>query len=138
VSASYSIRSSTRAGLWGLRALATNKRADVREVPALRDVSFTVPKGSVLGVIGRNGAGKSTLLRTVSGILAPKEGRIVVRGRISPLLSVGLWMHPDLSDRESVRLWFLAFGHSPDELGDLTKSIIDFAQLGEYVEFPFR
>jgi len=124
--------------LWGLRALATGQHREVREVPALRDVSFNVPKGSVLGVIGRNGAGKSTLLRTVSGILAPKEGRIVVRGRISPLLSVGLGMHPDLSGRENVRLGCLAFGHSPDELEDLTKSIIDFAQLGEYVEFPFR
>jgi teichoic acid transport system ATP-binding protein len=138
VSASYSVRASKRSGLWGLRALINGSGSDVREVPALRNVSFDVPKGSVLGVIGRNGAGKSTLLRTVSGILAPKEGRIVVRGRISPLLSVGLGMHPDLSGRENVRLGCLAFGHPPDQLEDLTESIIDFAQLGEYVEFPFK
>jgi ABC-type polysaccharide/polyol phosphate transport system ATPase subunit len=138
VSASYTIRGTHRAGLWGLRALVTRSQSDVREVPALRDVSFTVPKGSVLGVIGRNGAGKSTLLRTVSGILAPKEGRIVVRGRISPLLSVGLGMHPELSGRENIRLGCLAFGHPPEHMEELTESIIEFAQLGEYVEYPFK
>jgi len=138
VSASYRTRGTHRGGLWGLRALATRSHAEVREVPALRDVSFTVPKGSVLGVIGRNGAGKSTLLRTVSGILAPKEGRIVVRGRISPLLSVGLGMHPELTGRENVRLGCLAFGHPPEHVAELTESIIEFAQLGEYVEYPFK
>jgi len=138
VSASYRIRGTHQGGLWGLRALVTRSHAEVREVPALRDVSFNVPKGSVLGVIGRNGAGKSTLLRTVSGILAPKEGRIVVRGRISPLLSVGLGMHPELSGRENVRLGCLAFGHPPETVEQLSESIIDFAQLGEYLEYPFK
>jgi ABC-type polysaccharide/polyol phosphate transport system ATPase subunit len=138
VSASYRIRGTYRGGLWGLRALVTRSHAEVREVPALRDISFSVPKGTVLGVIGRNGAGKSTLLRTVSGILAPKEGRIVVRGRISPLLSVGLGMHPELSGRENVRLGCLAFGHPPEKVDELSESIIEFAQLGEYVEYPFK
>jgi ABC-type polysaccharide/polyol phosphate transport system ATPase subunit len=138
LSASYEVRTTNRAGLWGLRALVNRNGSDVREVPALRDVSFTVPKGSVLGVVGRNGAGKSTLLRTLAGILAPKAGRVIVRGRVSPLLSVGLGMHPDLSGRENVRLGCLAFGHPTEELEHLTESIIEFAQLGEYVDFPFK
>jgi ABC-type polysaccharide/polyol phosphate transport system ATPase subunit len=138
VYASYQTRGMARGGLWGLRALVTRSHAEVREVPALSDVSFTVPKGSVLGVIGRNGAGKSTLLRTIAGILAPKEGRIVVRGRISPLLSVGLGMHPELSGRENVRIGCLAFGHAADQVERLSESIIQFAQLGEYLDFPFK
>jgi ABC-type polysaccharide/polyol phosphate transport system ATPase subunit len=136
--ASYRIRTNKERGLWGLKALVQHSSGAVREVPALHDVSFDVPKGTVLGVIGRNGAGKSTLLRTISGILAPSKGRVIVRGRISPLLSVGLGMQPELSGRENIRLGALAFGHSAEDLPDLTQSIVEFAQLGEYVEYPFK
>lgn len=138
VSASYHLRVGRAAGWWGLRGLVSSDGAGRREVRALRDVTFSVPKGTVLGVIGRNGAGKSTLLRALSGILAPDEGRIIVRGRISPLLSVGLGMQGDLTGRENVRLGALAFGHDPLELPDLEASIIEFAQLGEYADFQFR
>jgi teichoic acid transport system ATP-binding protein len=138
LSASYYVRTGAAVGWWGLRRLVDGNGRSMREVPALRDVSFSVPEGSVLGVIGRNGAGKSTLLRTMAGILAPKSGHVVVRGRISPLLSVGLGMSPELSGRENIRLGALAFGHPPSELDRLSESIADFAQLGEYVDFPFR
>jgi ABC-2 type transport system ATP-binding protein/teichoic acid transport system ATP-binding protein len=140
VSASYHVRANHRAGWWGLRRLVDGNGSGNgrREVPALRDITFSVPKGSVLGVIGRNGAGKSTLLRILAGILAPRQGRVIVRGRISPLLSVGLGMQPELSGRENIRLGCLAFGHSADQLEDLTASIASFAQLGEYVDYPFR
>jgi ABC-type polysaccharide/polyol phosphate transport system ATPase subunit len=138
LSASYFVRASHRSGWWGLRGLVKRDASTLREVPALNDVSFSVPRGTVLGVVGRNGAGKSTLLRTLSGILAPRDGRVVVRGRISPLLSVGLGMHPELSGRENIRLGCLAFGHPTGELERLTDSIIEFAQLGEYVDFPFK
>ena len=115
VSASYRVRGTPARAACGACVPsppeATPRCARYRRCATSRS---TVPKGSVLGVIGRNGAGKSTLLRTVSGILAPKEGRVVVRGRISPLLSVGLGMHPELSGRENVRLGCLAFGHPPE------------------------
>ncbi|MEQ1785426.1 MAG: ABC transporter ATP-binding protein [Acidimicrobiales bacterium] len=137
LSASYHVRLGRSAGWWGLRGLF-GAEGGRREVPALRDVSFAVPKGTVLGVIGRNGAGKSTLLRALAGILAPEQGRIVVRGRISPLLSVGLGMQGDLTGRENIRLGALAFGHQASELPHLEASIAEFAQLGEYVDFPFR
>src|SRR4051794_2187155 len=85
VSASYEIRMGANS-LWaGVRALVGRQSTITREVQALRNVSFTVPRGTVLGVVGRNGAGKSTLLRMIAGILAPAEGRVIVRGRISPL-----------------------------------------------------
>jgi ABC-2 type transport system ATP-binding protein/teichoic acid transport system ATP-binding protein len=138
LSASYHVRMGRAAGWWGLRGVLGSGDAGRREVPALRDVTFSVPKGTVLGVIGRNGAGKSTLLRTLSGILAPSRGRVIVRGRISPLLSVGLGMQGNLTGRENIRLGALAFGHAASELPQLEESIADFAQLGEYVDFPFR
>jgi len=138
VSASYHLRVGRASGWFGLRGLLRSEGAGRREVRALRDVSFAVPKGTVLGIIGRNGAGKSTLLRTLAGILAPDEGRITVRGRISPLLSVGLGMQGDLTGRENIRLGALAFGHSPSELPDLEASITEFAELGEYVDYSFR
>lgn len=138
VSASYYLRVGRAAGWWGLRGLFGSDTAGRREVRALRDVSFAVPKGTVLGIIGRNGAGKSTLLRTISGILAPSEGRITVHGRISPLLSVGLGMQGDLTGRENIRLGALAHGHAAADLPTLEASIADFAQLGEYVDYPFR
>jgi ABC-2 type transport system ATP-binding protein/teichoic acid transport system ATP-binding protein len=138
VSASYYLRVGRAAGWWGLRGLLGSDEGGRREVRALQDVTFSVPKGTVLGIIGRNGAGKSTLLRTISGILAPREGRIVVRGRISPLLSVGLGMQADLTGRENIRLGALAHGHPASALPRLEESIAEFAQLGEYVDYPLR
>jgi ABC-2 type transport system ATP-binding protein/teichoic acid transport system ATP-binding protein len=99
-------------------------------------VSFAVPKGSVLAVIGRNGAGKSTLLRIIAGILAPTEGRVTVRGRISTLLSMGVGFKPEMTGRENIRLGGLAVGLTEERLEYLTDSIAEFAQLGEYIDFP--
>ncbi|MGH8978363.1 MAG: ABC transporter ATP-binding protein, partial [Acidimicrobiia bacterium] len=113
-------------------------RSSDRLVPALRDVSFTVPKGTVLGVIGRNGAGKSTLLRTIAGILAPDSGRVTVRGRISALLSVGVVFSETMNGRENNKLGGLAIGLSEARLAELTEAIGEFAQLGEYLDFPVR
>jgi len=107
-----------------------------QQLPVLRDLSFDVPRGSVLGVIGRNGAGKSTLLRCIAGILPPEEGRVKVRGRISSLLSIGVGMNPALTGRENIRLGGLAIGLTDDVLRDITGDIAAFAQLGEYVDFP--
>jgi teichoic acid transport system ATP-binding protein len=137
VSASYRVHLDTS---WkaGLSDLLSRSRASDRLVPALQDVTFTVPRGTVLGVVGRNGAGKSTLLRTIAGILAPDTGRITVRGRISALLSVGLGMNDNLTGRENIKLGGLAMGLQEERLAELTESIGEFAQLGEYLDFPVR
>jgi ABC-type polysaccharide/polyol phosphate transport system ATPase subunit len=140
VSASYQVRkeirltTSLRDGFSNFLQGANSTRL----VPALRDVSVTVPKGSVLGVLGRNGAGKSTLLRTIAGIIPPTKGRIVVRGEISALLSAGIGFNRQLTGRTNIELGALAMGFPDDRVSDLTGSVAEFAQLGEYLDFPMR
>ena len=121
-----------------IKARFTNRTSSTRIVPALNGVSFTVPKGSVLGIVGRNGAGKSTLLRCMAGILPPTEGRITARGRISALLSSGVGFNRDLSGRENIELGSLAVGIPEEDLGHLAVSIAQFAELGEYLDMPVR
>jgi teichoic acid transport system ATP-binding protein len=140
VSASYRVRkevrltTSFRDGFSNLREGANSTRL----VPALRGVSMTVPRGSVLGVLGRNGAGKSTLLRVIAGIIPPAEGRVVVRGEISALLSAGFGFNRALTGRTNIELGALAMGFPDDRVNDLTGSVAEFAQLGEYLDFPMR
>jgi ABC-2 type transport system ATP-binding protein/teichoic acid transport system ATP-binding protein len=136
LSTSYHVHLDAGSTWGGLYDLFRRESESDRIVPALRDVSFTVPRGSVLGVIGRNGAGKSTLLRCLAGILAPEQGRIVVRGRISSLLTIGVGMNDSLTGRENIRLGGLAVGLDERRLDQITDTIAEFAQLGEYVDFP--
>ena len=120
-----------------VRRLFSADRAHERVVPALRDVSFTVPRGSVMGVIGRNGAGKTTLLRALAGVLAPEAGRIVVRGQMN-LLAPGIGMNGALTGRENIKLGGLACGLSEQQLAQAAESIGEFAELGEYLDFPIK
>ena len=115
--------------------LIPRRRPAERMVRAVRDVSFTLPRGETLAIVGRNGAGKSTLLRALSGALAPTQGRITVRGRVS-LRALGIGMNPSLSGRENILLGGLAVGLQPARLDELYDEIADFAQLGEYLDFP--
>ena len=136
LSASYRVHldRSWRAGMLDL--FSRSKSSD-RIIPALRDVTFRVPKGRVLTIIGRNGAGKSTLLRAIGGILRPEAGRITVRGRVSTL-SMGVGMNENMTGRENIRLMGLAIGLAEDRLGELAPTIGEFAQLGGYLDFPVR
>ena len=110
----------------------------VREIQALREVTFTVPHGKVLGIVGVNGAGKSTLMRTVAGILPPTSGRVQVHGRVSTLLALGVGFNSDLSGRENVVLGGLAAGLSRDQLASKYDEIADFAELGPAMDLPMR
>src|SRR4051812_26884176 len=110
----------------------------VREIEALKEVSFEVKHGTVLGVVGANGAGKSTLVRTVAGILPPTEGRVEVRGRVSTLLALGVGFNRDLSGRENVVLGGLAAGLTREQLAAKYEEIVEFAELGEFMELPMR
>jgi teichoic acid transport system ATP-binding protein len=110
----------------------------VHEVEALKGVSFDVPHGQVLGIVGVNGAGKSTLMRTVAGILPPTSGRVEVHGRVSTLLALGVGFNRKLTGRENVVLGGLAAGLSRDRLQEKYDEIVDFAELGEFMDMPMQ
>ena len=101
-------------------------------------MTFDVPHGKVMGVIGANGAGKSTLMRTVAGILAPSAGRIEVNGRVSTLLALGVGFNASLSGRENVTLGGLAAGLSRAQIKEKYDEITAFAELEEYMDMPMR
>jgi len=110
----------------------------VREIRALRDVSFEVPEGQVLGVVGANGAGKSTLMRTVAGILPPNSGRVEVHGRVSTLLALGVGFNRKMTGRQNVVLGGLAAGLSREQLAAKYEEIVAFAELEDFMDMPMR
>jgi ABC-type polysaccharide/polyol phosphate transport system ATPase subunit len=117
---------------------AGRRQRAVRVTEALRGVSFSVPHGSVLGVIGANGAGKSTLLRSIAGILPPSSGRVEVHGRVSTLLALGVGFNGALSGRENVTLGGLAAGMSFRQIEERYDEVADFADLGDFMDLPMR
>ena len=120
-----------------LRRLGRSK-PQIREIEALRDVTFRVKHGEFLGVIGHNGAGKSTLLRTIAGILPPSSGRVVVNGYVTTLLSVGIGFNAELTGRENIKLGGLANGLSLREIAKREEEIAEFSGLGEFVDYPLK
>src|SRR5437879_2181269 len=104
-----------------------------REFWAVRDVSFDVPAGQALGIIGHNGAGKSTVLKLLAGVTAPTAGEMTIRGRIAALLEVGSGFHPDLSGRENVFLSGSILGMRRQEIRSKFDSIVSFADVGEFI-----
>ncbi len=105
---------------------------------ALRGVNLTVKRGEVFGVIGHNGAGKSTLFKLIARVLQPVEGRVVVRGRVAPLLELGAGFHPELSGRENVFLNGAVLGFSYAEMQSKFQSIVEFAELQDFIDAPLR
>lgn len=105
---------------------------------AVKDVSFDVQQGEVLGVIGRNGAGKSTLLKILSRITEPTTGIAQIRGRVGSLLEVGTGFHPDLTGRENVFLNGAILGMTRAEIARKLDAIVDFAELAEFLETPVK
>lgn len=105
---------------------------------ALNDVSFSVEKGQVLGIIGHNGAGKSTLLKAVSGILIPQVGQIRVNGIVVPMLELGSGFDTELSGRENIFLNGAILGYSEKFLKEKYNEIVAFSELGEFIEAPIR
>lgn len=120
-----------------VRHLGRGRRV-VREVEALKNVSFEVHHGTVLGLIGHNGAGKSTLLKAIAGILPPSQGQISVHGEVSTLLSLGVGFNTNLSGYENIRLAGLASGKTRQEVEAKIPEIVEFAELGDFMEMPIR
>lgn len=117
----------------GLRSLKAPER-----FWALRDVSFSVESGHMLGVIGGNGAGKSTLLRLIGGVGRPDRGTITVNGRIGALLDLGVGFHPELSGRDNVFISGVIAGLTRRQVAQCFESIVDFAELRPFIESPLR
>jgi lipopolysaccharide transport system ATP-binding protein len=105
---------------------------------ALRDLSFTVKRGEVVGVIGRNGAGKSTLLKILSRITAPTEGKAVIRGRVASLLEVGTGFHGELSGRENIFLNGTILGMTRREIQQKLDEIVAFAEIEQFLDVPVK
>jgi lipopolysaccharide transport system ATP-binding protein len=105
---------------------------------ALKEVSFEVKRGEVVGIIGRNGAGKSTLLKILSRITEPTEGRIVMRGRIGSLLEVGTGFHSELTGEENIYLSGTILGMSSDEISRKFDEIVAFAEMGKFIHTPVK
>ncbi len=105
---------------------------------AFKDVSVQVPKGSMLGVIGRNGSGKSTFLRTLCGVYRPTTGSVAVRGRITALLELGAGFHPELTGRENVYMNGSVVGLDRDHMDSVMDEIIDMADIGSFIDAPIE
>ena len=107
-------------------------------VYAIKDISFDVPKGEVLGIIGKNGAGKSTLLKLLSKITAPSSGFVEGNGRVASLLEVGTGMHPEMTGRENVYLNGTILGMKKREIDRKFDDIMDFAGCAKYADTPVK
>ena len=113
-------------------------RVRYKEFPALNQINVQIEQGEIFGIIGRNGAGKSTLLKVISRVLVPTEGRVWIKGRVSPLLGLGAGFHPELTGRENVYLNGTLLGHSRRDIDEHLDEIVEFSELGTFINAPLR
>lgn len=125
---------SSRGGLLG----RFRTRTATSTLTALRDVDLTIEPGESVGVIGRNGAGKSTLLQLLCGVTAPTSGVVQVRGRVAPLISVGVGFHPEMTGRENIHVNGTILGLSRREVDERLDRIVAFAELESFIDTPVK
>lgn len=123
---------------WWERRRAGKTRSKPTEFWALRDVSFDVEPGQVVGIIDRNGAGKSTMLKLLSRITEPTSGEIHLRGRVASLLEVGTGFHPELSGRENIYLNGAVLGMTKAEIRRKFDEIVEFSEIGKFIDTPVK
>lgn len=114
------------------------KSTRLEEFEALRNVSFSVHQGEIIGIVGKNGSGKSTLLRAIAGIFAPDSGTIDSKGNRISLLSIGVGFQKQLSGRENIFLSGLLLGFTEQQIQDKLQEIIAFAELGDFIDRPVK
>lgn len=105
---------------------------------ALKGVSFTVPKGKIIGIIGKNGSGKSTTLNALAGIFSPDSGTIDLKGHSISLLSIGVGFQREMTGRENIILSGMLLGFSEEQVREKEPEIVEFAELGEFIDMPVR
>jgi len=114
------------------------KKKSLKRHMALTDVSFEVNKGESIGIIGRNGAGKSTLLKIVTGVTFPTEGEVEVNGHVAALLELTAGFSGEMTGRENIYLKGYILGYSKEEMRQMEDKIVEFAELGDYIDQPMR
>src|SRR2546425_3459752 len=118
-------------------ASTCQRRPSVREVHAIRGISFVINHADAVGIIGRNGSGKSTLLQAIAGLLPPEQGCVYTSGQAA-LLGVNAALLDDLTGERNVVLGCLAMGMTPQETKDRYQSIVDFSGVGNFIDYPMR
>jgi len=114
------------------------KRITTTQKLALQNINFTVKKGEILGIVGSNGSGKSTLLKVISHIMLPTSGSVIVRGKVAPLLELGAGFDGELTIKENIFLRGALLGFSEQYMKDQYDNIIEFSELIEYENVPFK
>jgi ABC-type polysaccharide/polyol phosphate transport system ATPase subunit len=117
---------------------AFRHQAKFHDFDAVKDVSINVPHRQTLGLIGRNGSGKSTLLKIIAGVYRPTTGSVHVKGTLAPLIELGAGFHPELTGRENILLNGLLMGYSKEEMLEREDRIIEFAEIGEFIDSPVK
>jgi lipopolysaccharide transport system ATP-binding protein len=113
-------------------------RSTFRRFEALKHISFRVAQGEMVGIIGRNGSGKSTILKVAAGVYTASSGRVRVRGTVAPLIELGAGFHHELTGRENILLNGLLLGLTKRQVMEREQRIIDFAELGEFIDSPIK
>ena|SRR5437868_3817182 len=114
------------------------RRTTYHDFEALKRVSFDVPQGAAVGIIGRNGSGKSTILKIIAGVYKPSAGEVHVSGNVAPLIELGAGFHHELTGRENIMINGLLLGLSKREILKREASIVEFAELGDFVDSPVK
>lgn len=127
----------------GIKELIFNPRRAIamlagRSYLAIENITFQIKKGESVALIGRNGAGKSTSLGLVAGVIKPSSGSVTVKGRVASMLELGGGFHPELTGRENIRLNATLLGLRRKEINDRIGKIIEFSELGEFIDEPIR
>lgn len=120
------------------RQLLRKNKSDKDYYEAVKNVSFDVEEGKILGIIGKNGSGKSTMLRAIAGIFAADEGTIDLHEHSISLLSIGVGFQKELTGRENILLSGMLLGFSEEEIQEKAEEIIEFSELGDFIDMPVR
>ncbi|MCX7996510.1 MAG: ABC transporter ATP-binding protein [Patescibacteria group bacterium] len=120
-----------------LQAFILQKKT-IDSIHAVKNLSFSIKRGEVVGIIGKNGAGKSTLLKLIAGVSKPSSGTVQLNGRLAPLIELGAGFHPELSGRENIYLNGIILGLTEQEVTERFDDIVAFAEIRDFIDMPVK